>query len=206
MYFNLCPDYYNINAQVVLVWQFRTLEHSTKSCLPKHHTITLKLFIPSCNKCTHRDVCEHAPPPHTHTYTHTFLTSEHSATTQVQEWSWNGIFETGSRFFFNYLHVYCISTSITLRKGYTNFPKMQQLSQNPTCLKCDMKQVPHWWHKNIRCHGTKVSCPGELGPRICGHLHYRFTTSVLIYVQVFLKMAIIRISWPEKEVVNVTLA
>ena len=51
------------NAEVVLVWQFRILEHGTKPCVTEHHTMNVY-------------------PGHAHTQTHTylFLTSVQSTT------------------------------------------------------------------------------------------------------------------------------
>ena len=54
------------NAEVVLVWGFRILEHGTQSCVTEHHTMNVYLD-------------EHMRA-HTHTHTHLFLTSVPSAT------------------------------------------------------------------------------------------------------------------------------
>ena len=52
------------------------------------------------------------------------------------------------------------------KQGYTNFPKIPQSSQNSRCQKDNIKHISHCGHTNIRCHGTKVSCPGDLAPGI----------------------------------------
>jgi len=62
------------------------------------------------------------------------------------------------------------------KQGYTNFPKIPQSSQNSRCQKDNIKHVSHCGPTHIRCHGTIVSCPGDLvpgiqaplRPRICG--------------------------------------
>jgi hypothetical protein len=52
------------------------------------------------------------------------------------------------------------------KQGYTNFPKIPQSSQNSRCQKDNIQHVSHRGSTNIRCHGTKVSCPGDLVPAI----------------------------------------
>jgi len=52
------------------------------------------------------------------------------------------------------------------KQGYTNFTKIPQSSQNSRCQKDNIKHVSHRGPTNIRCHGTKVSCPGDLAPGI----------------------------------------
>ena len=52
------------------------------------------------------------------------------------------------------------------KQGYTNFPKILQSSQNSRCQKDNIKYVSHCGPTNIRCHGTKVSCPCNMAPGI----------------------------------------
>jgi hypothetical protein len=51
--------------------------------------------------------------------------------------------------------------------GCTNFPTIQEPSQNSRCHKSDMKQGPYFRPANIKRHRAKVSSPGDLEPGSC---------------------------------------
>ena len=64
---------------------------------------------------------------------------------------------------------------VIYRKGRTNFPKLQQLSQNFR----HQKQVPYWWLTNIRRYRTKFSRHGDPEPGLSAPLAYMVYTGQL---------------------------
>jgi hypothetical protein len=62
-------------------------------------------------------------------------------------------------------HASRCQTAVAGKLGKTNFQKSQS-SQNSRCQKDNIQHVSHSRPTNIRCHGTKVNCPGDLTPAI----------------------------------------
>ena len=111
------------NAEVVLVWQFRILEHGTKSCVTEHYTMNV---YPDAS--THAHIRTHARTHKTHTLILNLSTECKKMHTGVvliwyflnRNHSIKICYISGSRFIYYYLKAHYISMPITQWQGHTS--------------------------------------------------------------------------------------